>query len=210
MTWDPVRQRIVLFGGDMPGSWPQVRADTWDWDGSTWLRLQPAASPPPRMGHAMAYDERSERLLLFGGQGVTAGDDTWSFGLPAGAAAQPAGLACHGSRGLPVLSGSLPHLGNTGLVVDLLEVPARSPCVFGFSPAMQARPIGSGCTLYLGDPIVPLFTVTSATGFASVRCAVPLDVRLRGEVLFAQAFALDAGAALGVVFSAARVMTLGD
>ena len=61
MTWDPVRERVVLFGG--LGS-AVLYSDTWEWDGLEWLpRLLPT-TPPPTYGHAAAWDPASERLVI--------------------------------------------------------------------------------------------------------------------------------------------------
>ena len=42
---------------------------------------QPVASPGPRLGHALVYDERRDRILLFGGAGVDRepAGDTWEW-----------------------------------------------------------------------------------------------------------------------------------
>jgi len=88
LTWDPVGQRLLLFGGE--------RFDPEEWDvsseGRLWaLRgdcLSPLApvdllqdgSPAPRQEHAAAFDRRSGRLLLFGGHDYEdAFADTWAF-----------------------------------------------------------------------------------------------------------------------------------
>src|ERR1017187_10564845 len=68
MAFDPVSGRILLFGGTGAGSVNDARNDTWTWDGSTWLELHPATSPPPRLGASMTLDSWSGHLLLFGGQ----------------------------------------------------------------------------------------------------------------------------------------------
>src|SRR5262249_36823206 len=51
------------------------------WDGTAWLRHRPALSPPARWGHALAYDARRERVVLFGGTDTTdqVVDDTWEW-----------------------------------------------------------------------------------------------------------------------------------
>ncbi len=67
MAYDSARGRVVLCGGE-----PNIgasTADTWDWDGNTWVQKTPAVSPSPRAGHAMAYDSARRRLMLFGGYG---------------------------------------------------------------------------------------------------------------------------------------------
>ncbi|MEM7203482.1 MAG: kelch repeat-containing protein [Planctomycetota bacterium] len=75
---DPDRGRIVLFGGqDAAGA---DLGDTWEWDGTRWIQCQPLVSPPPRSGHAMAFDPVGRRVLLFGGQSnYTSLDDTWAW-----------------------------------------------------------------------------------------------------------------------------------
>lgn len=65
MAFDPLRNRIVLFGGvDSAGS---RLGDTWEWDGGNWLAMTPATSPPLRANPAMGFDPVSARVLLFGG-----------------------------------------------------------------------------------------------------------------------------------------------
>ena len=68
--------RVILFGG--------VNAKTGDFLGETWSfnpvsmdweNLAPAVSPGPRAWHAMAYDSRADKVILFGGG---AGKDAWT------------------------------------------------------------------------------------------------------------------------------------
>jgi hypothetical protein len=76
MAYDPVRDRIVLFGG---GDRRTNFADTWEYDGQRWVRLE-VDGPSPRNGHAMVYDPRARAILLFGGR--TEPDyfnDFWAF-----------------------------------------------------------------------------------------------------------------------------------
>lgn len=68
MTYDPVRQRVVLFGG-------RARNDTWEWDGSTWSQQNPTTRPAARWGHKLAYHPQSGSVVLQGGQ--TGDPDTW-------------------------------------------------------------------------------------------------------------------------------------
>jgi len=84
MAYDPVRGQVVLFGG--PDVTPP--ADTWAWDGTRWLPItpaDPADSPIARSEHAMAYDARRSRVVLFGGVDDTTGPepvdlaDTWEW-----------------------------------------------------------------------------------------------------------------------------------
>ncbi|MCC6213344.1 MAG: hypothetical protein IT376_00615 [Polyangiaceae bacterium] len=55
--------------------------DTWEWDGTSWLQRAPATSPPARAITATAFDTTRERLVLFGGSGLTDRlGDTWEYG----------------------------------------------------------------------------------------------------------------------------------
>src|SRR5438874_2519813 len=62
ISYDSGRGRTVLFGGDQviysSGTVPPFLADTWEWDGSSWTNVTPAASPPGLTVASMAYDTR--------------------------------------------------------------------------------------------------------------------------------------------------------
>jgi hypothetical protein len=84
LAFDVGRLVTVLFGGfARQGTAMQPLGDTWEWDGSAWLRRTPSTSPSPRAGAAIAYDPLRQRTVLFGGRsGFTAShqlDDTWEW-----------------------------------------------------------------------------------------------------------------------------------
>ncbi|HLK69186.1 MAG TPA: kelch repeat-containing protein [Bryobacteraceae bacterium] len=77
MTFDPVRQQVVLFGGRAT-DFVTLFNDTWTWDGSTWTKRSPAVTPPARSGGAMAWHGVIQQVVLF--SGVSAAGfvpDTW-------------------------------------------------------------------------------------------------------------------------------------
>jgi N-acetylneuraminic acid mutarotase len=93
-AYDPVSQRLILFGGfDGPSTYvngEQVSddpaADTWAYDpaANSWTELKPSgAVPPARYGAVMTYDATTRRLILFGGcVDVEDGpvlNDTWAY-----------------------------------------------------------------------------------------------------------------------------------
>lgn len=84
LAYDPIRMRVVLFGGGQPGSPLTSLGDTWEWDGSHWAQVG-VTGPDTRAFAAMTYEGASGRILLFGGQhGVTGGGttsegDTWEY-----------------------------------------------------------------------------------------------------------------------------------
>ena len=80
MAYDAQSDRVVLFGGTADGK--TVFADTWTYDleTNTWTNMNPAIRPPARYRHAMAYDAKSDRVILFGGNDNTTDlGDTWAY-----------------------------------------------------------------------------------------------------------------------------------
>lgn len=78
MAYDPIRQRVVLFGG-RNGSIDL--ADTWEYDTvtSTWTQRM-VTGPSAREFPAMAWDPVRNVVVLFAGQaGSTYQNDTWTW-----------------------------------------------------------------------------------------------------------------------------------
>ena len=74
MTYFARDNVALLFGGTV------AVAETWQWDGTTWMRRDPATSPPPRDGHALVHDASHQRVLLFGGYRFpSVFNDTWEW-----------------------------------------------------------------------------------------------------------------------------------
>src|SRR5689334_12156190 len=75
MTYDPVSQKVVMFGGLGANS---NLNDTWTFDGTNWTKVSTAIAPPVRNGATMAYDRPSKKLVMFGGFDTnTYLQDTW-------------------------------------------------------------------------------------------------------------------------------------
>jgi hypothetical protein len=81
MAYDKARGKIVLFGGLIGQT---IVGDTWEFDSATqtWTPVS-NSGPGPRLRFGMAYDEISQRVLLYGGQRDTTGlimlEDTWAW-----------------------------------------------------------------------------------------------------------------------------------
>jgi hypothetical protein len=104
-----VRNRTVLFGGNDGGS---DLGDTWEWDGTNWLRRTTVVAPPPRRRHALAFDPSRGCAVLFGGNFA----DTWEWNGTLWRQRTPAsspqavswnGLACDTARGRITLAGGI-------------------------------------------------------------------------------------------------------
>src|SRR5262245_14877393 len=79
---DPVRDRMVVFGG-VDGTWVD---DVWALSlagGPVWTQLPPAGTPPGARGaHTAIYDPVRDRMLIFGGaDGNGYLNDVWSLSL---------------------------------------------------------------------------------------------------------------------------------
>lgn len=80
MTYDAARQQVVLFGGNPVPQSPTALSDTWVWDGTNWMQLNPTTSPPRRTQAEMAFDAVRREVVLFGGYNGNEGTrytDTW-------------------------------------------------------------------------------------------------------------------------------------
>jgi hypothetical protein len=65
MAYDPVTQKVVMFGGD-GGS--KILNDTWIWNGSDWLPAPAQATPPDfYTGAGMEYSSTLGKMVLFSG-----------------------------------------------------------------------------------------------------------------------------------------------
>ena len=96
-----------------------------------WANVAPAASPPPRQSHAMAWDSGRARLVLFGGDsgGTAQFSDTWEWDGLTWAQVSSAGpiarsrhaMAFDDSRGRVVLFGGWDRAHSAGGTVTLLD-----------------------------------------------------------------------------------------
>lgn len=62
MAFDPLRGKVVMFGGLEANG--QLDNDLWEWDGTTWTPA-PATSLPAAAGAELAFD--GSRIVMFGG-----------------------------------------------------------------------------------------------------------------------------------------------
>lgn len=82
MTHNWQRARSVLFGGTTGGGTRGIIAETWVRLGNnSWSKQSPKTSPPGVWAHAMAYDSRRVRTVLFGGMTManTLINSTWEW-----------------------------------------------------------------------------------------------------------------------------------
>jgi hypothetical protein len=83
--YDPVRDRMIVFGG--ANSSGSVLNDAWALslgESPQWVQLAPSGTPPPaRSGHTAIYDPLRDRMIVFGGakSGGSVLNDAWALSL---------------------------------------------------------------------------------------------------------------------------------
>ncbi len=93
--YDPIRDRLVVFGGLTS----EATNEVWELTMSgtpTWTELTPSGAPPnPRYGHTAIYDPVRDRMVVFGGyDGSMPFGDVWALslsGTPAWTELSPSG-----------------------------------------------------------------------------------------------------------------------
>jgi hypothetical protein len=155
MAFDSRRGRGVLFGGGIfQGTQAGLsNSDTWEWDGSTWLRVATTVSPPRRASFAMAYDERRGlAVIVSGNAGQTVLQDCWEYdgknwrGGVADAPRAPMQQMVYDSNAgrllvlVPTMAGNL--LGSTAVQIATTQV-------------AEARVEGNGCGGDLAPKLQP-------------------------------------------------------
>lgn len=81
MTFDPVTNSVLLFGGSTGLS---SSNQTWSYDGSTWTQLAPTVSAPAKVGIELVYDVARGVTVMYGGLntsffGGPSVDETWEW-----------------------------------------------------------------------------------------------------------------------------------
>lgn len=72
MGYDPIRRRVVLYGGQQDDS--TLLDDTWEWDGARWAQVVTSTQPGPRSVGAMTWDPARGQLVMFGGRYLGSGN----------------------------------------------------------------------------------------------------------------------------------------
>lgn len=108
MAYDPVRGRVLLFGGAARFAWLN---DLWEWDGAGWdpLETEDVRTPPVRDNTALAFDRARGEALLFGGRRAESTDETWILSRPDRSSIQfvatlPSDVAVERVRGIDVMA----------------------------------------------------------------------------------------------------------
>jgi hypothetical protein len=74
--------RLLMFGGHYGNL--RYFADVWSFDGSGWTRVDRNPTPAGRGDAAVAWDNASDSLFVYGGSGIKAGGGPGESGVPLG------------------------------------------------------------------------------------------------------------------------------
>lgn len=80
LAYDQKRKKVVLFGGfDRSENGKVIYGDTWEWDSSLLWQQKSNDGEMARDHHAMAYDKKLNKIILFGGynQGYLGDTRSW-------------------------------------------------------------------------------------------------------------------------------------
>ncbi len=85
IVFDPLANRMLLFGGTNFCAPQPALNDTWEYIAGLWTQIPTPTSPEGRHGHDMVYDTARQEVVLFGGDlgpinNYDVRGDTWTFG----------------------------------------------------------------------------------------------------------------------------------
>ena len=160
-AYDATTSQLILFGGT--GADDKVYGDTWDWTGTAWTQLSPAASPGPASDAAASYDGDTHQLVLFGGVPGEADawqNDTWTYGPPLAAPA----LTGPGTVTFKTGTTHQVTLGSTGYPLPLFSTGDGLPSGLSLSPTgiLSGKPANG-----TGKAYDVLITATNGAGSAA-------------------------------------------
>ena len=210
--YDPVRDRLIVFGGRGLALLDDVWALSLSGD-PVWTQLLPSgAGPSARIGHIAVYDPNGDRMVVFGGAPLGDGDygDTWALafsGDPAWTQLLGGGPNRMFAAGVydPVRAGVVVYGGNTWdeyrnhyqvnddvWILSLLGTPAWSQptAAPGTTPSLDGARYAYGSAYDAADDLVLLYGTwdTSLSGLASTSAspdstAAIVEVEAEGEPL---------------------------
>jgi hypothetical protein len=214
MVYDRARSRSVWIGVRYLGGNPTHISETWEWDGQQW-RKQPGIIGPLRSYHAVAYDSKRERVVLFSGAYTVATDETWEYYPTHKGGATSVGSGCAGGAGTPKIKAQGPPiLGSQDFCLRIDSARPNSSAFVGLSLKPANLRFGT-CTFFidvLSAPPTLLLGRTNSTGSLTLPISIPFNPALSGVRLEAQGFVSDPNGRFfaGLAFTNGLRLEIGD
>jgi hypothetical protein len=217
MWYDQDNDILVLHGGRGNG---KDFHDTWEFHFATMEWVQRTETKTQFESHTAYFFDPIRKVGILHGGGRASGKAkayTWAYKSNP-ASVSPVGSGCKGNstNGVPVLSASLPWLGQTFTAqMSNLVKNNKAMLIIGVklsNPAVSLAPMGAdGCNLYLDLQAGAIFLpMVNTTGIGSFAVAVPNTPALAGATAPLQAYAADNSAnPMGIVVSNAVTIVAG-
>jgi hypothetical protein len=190
LAYDAGRKVLVLHGGRTRTS---VHADTWEWDGTTWVRRTTLGLPTG--GGPMVFDSRRNHSVMFGTQ-------TWEYFAPVDVVGPG-----HPGGGLPISAATEPRI-NTTFCLRFPSSLGGGLMLFGLAPRRSTPfPVGTPIFCATGSVHVDTLLVQQASGNPASACIpIPADASLVGGAFCMQGMDLEAGGCLRLSDAAVVVL----
>jgi hypothetical protein len=186
MAYDPVRGRVVLFGGSTSS------ALVWEWDGVHWTAISPATTPTPRTGHAMAWYPPLNQVIMVGGASPGVGtlqsgwsNEAWGWNGSdwLSAPSVPYGIASHGlaydaSRDRLVLFGGAAGPSSSGMWAGTSKVTEFDGATWK-TVSVSASPPATRNAAFAYDPVRSQTVLFG--GSVGVQNSGPYSIAITGE-----------------------------
>ena len=214
LEYDPIRQRVVLFGGrDRLGpnnSWV-YHGDLWEWDGTTWSERASIQQPAGRILAGLVFEPTNGELMLTGGMRADSSiprfTDVWLLDDEPTASVTRLGPGCGSGNNTPRLTPSHPYPTAPAFTLDVDGAPANSPTLLTFALAPRRAVVAGNCVSYVPSPYLVTLAVANGHGFASVGAAIPAG--MIGRSFAVQAAILDPASSVGVALTEGIRITIG-
>lgn len=206
LAYDPESQRMICTHDFHP--------EAYAWDGATWQILALAERGPS--GTSMQTDFSRNAILSAFHRWNGSGTSFWNGGdalftrFPATATSFGVGCGLDGAPG--IRADGRPRIGDSAfsIVGELRQPAALGALVMGF-PGPPV-PLGSGCALWVGQPVGSRLGIADANGRVRIALPLPNQAALLGVNLALQAAAYDPPRSIfaGWTFSSGLLAAVGD
>ena len=190
MTYDSMRDRVVLFGGVASNGFS---SSVWEFDGADWTLRQPATGPSTRAGMGVVYVPALSTTVVACGYNGAFWSDTWTWQTNAPATASSFGTGCPTSAGVPTLNLSpLPWAGDTiTWSIGATPTNALNLLLFGFSSqSWNGLPLPLSMA-FAGFPGCDLLISADSSSIVPGSLTTTLPPQLIGVSFLNQAAVLD-------------------
>ncbi len=210
LTYDPVRQRSVMFGGVTAAGFGNT---VWEFDGTDWAANPAAPGPSTRAGMGVEFVPALGTTVVACGYNGSFHADTFTFQTDTLATWSTTGQGCPTSAGDPTLAlSAAPWAGDSvQFLIGNLPIAGLPFLILGFSSTTwngQQLPLDLGLFGFPGCPLLVSLD-NSQLALGPITASLPNQPVLYGYSLHAQAAVLEGTSPQTLGVSARLDMTIG-